>query len=223
MKEKWNERFSAEEYIFGKDPNSFFKEEISKIQPGKILLPADGEGRNGVYAASLGWKVDAVDFSIEGKTKAEKLAKEKAVIINYEIHDLSVYVPPKNYYDAVGIFYLHMDEDLRKTVFDNLINSLKPNGKLVFESFEKEQIKFNSGGPKDETLLFSLEEIITAFIDLEFETLAKEKIFLNEGKGHEGEGMVIRFVGRKTNETQNKNPSQPLPKGRAFIKFGRDI
>ncbi|MGE5499295.1 MAG: hypothetical protein ACM3Q2_14530, partial [Syntrophothermus sp.] len=62
MLEQWNERFSKEGYAYGSEPNEFFKQEINKLAPGNILMIAEGEGRNGVYAAGLGWKVDAVDF-----------------------------------------------------------------------------------------------------------------------------------------------------------------
>jgi hypothetical protein len=48
MKEFWNERYANEEYAYGEEPNEFFKQELARLQPGRILLPADGEGRNGV-------------------------------------------------------------------------------------------------------------------------------------------------------------------------------
>lgn len=197
MKEFWNKRYSVQEYIYGKEPNEFLKEELKKIPPGKILFLGEGEGRNAVYAAKLGWQVDAVDFSKEAKNKAMKLAKENNVEINYLVKDLSEFVPESSYYDAVGYFYLHLKEELRKMIHRNVIESLKPFGKLILEVFDKEQLKFNSGGPKDESLLYSLEEIAEDFIDLDFEKFSREKIFLNEGTGHKGEAIVIRFVGIK--------------------------
>ena len=45
------------------------------------LFLGEGEGRNAVYAAKLGWQVDAVDFSSSAKDKALKLAKENKVKI----------------------------------------------------------------------------------------------------------------------------------------------
>ncbi len=84
MKNKWNDRYSSEEYFFGKEPNDFLKEEIGKLAPGKALFIGEGEGRNSVYAASLGWEVDAIDISNVGKEKALKLAEDKNVNINYD-------------------------------------------------------------------------------------------------------------------------------------------
>lgn len=202
MKELWNKRYSNEEYIYGKEPNEFLREELRKLKPGKILFLGEGEGRNAVFAATLGWTVDAVDFSDEGKRKAFNLAQEKNVKINYIINDLSEFIPNNNYYDAAGIFFLHLNEELRKSVHQKVIDALKPEGKLILEVFDKEQIKYNSGGPKDESLLYSLEEIAEDFIELDFVVFTKEKVVLNEGQGHQGEAVVIRFVGTKLNSNQ---------------------
>jgi hypothetical protein len=46
-----------------------FKEQLIKIPAGTILFPAEGEGRNAIYAATQGWNVNAFDQSIEGKRK----------------------------------------------------------------------------------------------------------------------------------------------------------
>ncbi|MGE5438281.1 MAG: SAM-dependent methyltransferase, partial [Bacteroidota bacterium] len=55
----------------------------------------------------------------------------------------------------------------------------------------------SSGGPKDPALLYSLEDIVNEFTDLDFHQLSKEVIELNEGKYHQGEAVVIRFTGTK--------------------------
>lgn len=197
MKEQWNQRYSSEEYKYGKEPNQFLKAELSKTKPGRILFIGEGEGRNAVYAASVGWTVDAIDYSEEGKRKAMKLADEAGVKINYEVMDFANFEPESNLYDAIGIIFIHLNETMRKQLFDKLIKALKIGGKIIFECFEKDQLKYESGGPKDPELLYSLEEVVPLFIDLEFEKLSKEKVFLSEGEGHYGEGMVIRFVGIK--------------------------
>jgi SAM-dependent methyltransferase len=196
MKNRWNERFSESSYAYGIKPNQFLKEMLQNMNPGKILFPAEGEGRNAVYSASLGWEVDAVDFSEAGKVKAEKLAAEQKVKINYRIVDLSDYIPEPNYYDVIALIYMHLDDKaLQSSIHKKAIEALKPGGKIIFEAFEKEQIKYTSGGPKEEELLFSLEDIVDDFIDLNFEIFCKELISLDEGKYHQGTASVVRFVG----------------------------
>ncbi len=197
MKEAWNQKYSSDEYKYGKEPNQFLKSELPGLKPGRILFVGEGEGRNAVYAATLGWHVDAIDFSEEGKRKAEKLAAEFSVNINYQVIDFTEFTPGLNSYDAVGLFFVHPEEGQRDELFEKLINALAPGGRIIFECFAKEQLGHSSGGPKCEEQLYSLEEVVNYFIDLDFIKLSREKLFLNEGKGHRGEGIVIRFLAAK--------------------------
>jgi hypothetical protein len=57
----WNARYSAAEYAYGTEPNAFFKAQLDQLTPGRLLLPAEGEGRNAVYAAKKGWEVAAFE------------------------------------------------------------------------------------------------------------------------------------------------------------------
>ncbi len=39
----WDERYAQDEYVYGKQPNEFFRQQLQPLRPGKILLPAEGE------------------------------------------------------------------------------------------------------------------------------------------------------------------------------------
>ncbi len=197
MNEFWNSRYAEQEYVYGKAPNIFLKEELKLLEPGRILFLGEGEGRNSVYAATQGWIVDAVDSSEEGKKKAYKLASEYNVKINYIINDLANFSSQENYYGAVALIFLHLEEPLRYKVNRMAINALKSGGKIIIESFDKDQLKYNSGGPKEEELLYSLEDIVNDFIELDFVKLTKEIVYLQEGKFHDGKASVVRFIGLK--------------------------
>ena len=75
MKEFWNERYAEPEFAYGVLPNDFFKNQLDKLKPGSILLVCEGEGRNAVYAAKNGWKVEAFDSS----EQAMKITKCKTL------------------------------------------------------------------------------------------------------------------------------------------------
>ena len=198
MQEQWNKRYSETNYLYGKEPNLFLKEQIEKLNPGKLLLLGEGDGRNSVFAAKLGWRVDAFDFSQSAKEKALKYAEKENVSINYYVQDLETAELKENNYDAVGIIFLHLPEDLREIVHHKALKSLKPNGVVIIEVFEKEQLKYGSGGPKDIDMLYSLEDIYTDFSELNVQKFTKERIILKEGPLHSGPAAVIRFLAQKS-------------------------
>lgn len=198
MKEKWNNRYNSEEYFFGTEPNDFLKNEIEKLSPGKALFIGDGEGRNSVYAATQGWKVDCIDISDIAKQKAERLAKKNNVGINYEVSDALEYNYPTQTYDAIAIIYFHVNTELREEFSVKMMNSLKPNGTIILLVYDEDHIKNGNGGPSDPDLLYSLSEIAENFIELEFKTFAKEQVSRIK-KGHQQESTIIKFVGRKSN------------------------
>ncbi|MCW8803223.1 MAG: class I SAM-dependent methyltransferase [Ignavibacteriaceae bacterium] len=194
----WDERYSSVEYVYGTEPNHFFKEQIYKIPlRGKILLPGEGEGRNAVYAAKLGWQVYAFDQSKIAQQKALRLAEKNEVKINYHVTNLNEFSPANEQYDVVAVIYVHLKEDFRQEFNKKLIDSLKTGGLIIIELFSKEQFGKNSGGPQDLTMLYSLDEIKKNFRNLKASILKEENIHLDESDKHKGEASVIRFVGEK--------------------------
>ena len=193
----WDERFSAEHYVYGKAPNQFFKDQIESLSPGKSLFIGEGEGRNAVYASSKGWSVDAVDISEEAKKKAEALASELNVKIAFTVSDISEYTPLKNQYDLIVLVFFHVMPDLREETHRKVVESLKPNGRVLIECYEKDQLKYESGGPKNESLLYSLEDIYTDFQELNILSFSKNVVKLEEGPLHQGSACVIRYIGEK--------------------------
>jgi SAM-dependent methyltransferase len=194
----WDERYSAEEYVYGTEPNQFFKEQIDIISMhGKLLLPGEGEGRNAVYAAKLGWKVDAFDQSPVAKLKALRLAEENHVTINYSTVDLIKFTPQKKFYNCAAIIFVHFDSEVRSLFHKKIIDSLKPGGKIILELFSKIQFGKSSGGPQDLQMLYSFEEARNDFKEMKTLVIEEKNIFLNEGDKHKGDASVIRYVGEK--------------------------
>lgn len=195
MQNIWDTRYAQEEYIYGKQANAFLKEQISLLSPGKALFPAEGEGRNAVFAATRGWEVSAFDSSFEAKNKAEKLALEKSVQINYNTIDWENVQYENNCFDLIVLIYAHTQN--RKQNHQKLIKFLKPGGIILLEGFTKEQLQYNTGGPKRIELLFSKSEIQSDFAQLSEMKIREEIIFLAEGELHKGNASVIRMIGKK--------------------------
>ncbi|MEN2284438.1 class I SAM-dependent methyltransferase [Algoriphagus sp. SE2] len=202
MKQFWNDRYASEQFAYGQEPNVFFKQELDKLKKGKILLPADGEGRNSVYAARQGWESFACDISIKGKEKAMKLAKSQNVDLNYSVGDFGDLSYEDQYFDTIALIYAHFPAE-KKHEFHRLVDQyLKVGGRLVLEAFSKNHLQYNSknskvGGPKDIDMLYSVDEIRNDFSNYDFELLEEIETYLSEGEYHIGRGSVVRCVGRK--------------------------
>jgi 2-polyprenyl-3-methyl-5-hydroxy-6-metoxy-1,4-benzoquinol methylase len=197
MQNQWDERYARQEYIYGTEPNKFLKEQLSLLKPGRILFPAEGEGRNAVFAASLGWETDAFDQSVEGQKKAVKLATHKGVNINYYIQSLNDWNPEPDQYDCIALIFVHLPDGLRQQVHNAVVKALKPGGTLLLEAFTLNQLPRTSGGPKTAELLFLEEQVTSDFKDLIFAEFAETQTTLDEGPLHQGVADVIQLTAFK--------------------------
>ena len=197
MKQFWNERYAEKEFVYGKEPNAFLRENLHQLPKNKILFVAEGEGRNAVFTAQNGFEVEAFDYSESAKNKALVLAFEQNVQLNYLVSDVIEVPYETESFDALVMIFAHFPSAIRKQALQKLLSLLKPNGKILFEAFEKNQLQFSSGGPKDLSMLFSEEEVKEEFPSIHFEFLETTVIDLNEGPYHQGKGAVIRFIGSK--------------------------
>lgn len=198
MKNIWDTRYASEEFVYGKEANAYFASQIALLDPGKLLLPGEGEGRNAVHAASTGWMVEAFDQSRVAAKKALAYAAEKGLRLEYRVSGIEEFAFQADTYDAAGLIYVHAPPPLRKLLHSQVVESLKPGGRVILEAFHVSQLGNNTGGPGIPELLFTEEIIRSDFAGLEPISLEQERVFLEEGAFHRGEAEVIRFVGRKT-------------------------
>ena len=193
MKEFWNERYASQVYAYGVEPNDFFKFWIDQQNPGTILFPAEGEGRNAVYAARKGWEVYAFDYSDSGKKKAEQLAKRHAVEIHYQVADAAAYNPGRTF-DAIVLIYAHFPPAIRTSFHKKVIELLSPGGFVVLEAYNKKQLHNGTGGPKNVDLLFDEHILKTEFERLNILSIENKTLHIEEGLYHNGTSDIIRMV-----------------------------
>lgn len=194
----WNEKFSqSEEPFYGVEPNPFFKQEIDKLKPGKILIPACGEGRDAIYAAQRGFDVTAVDYSavaVEQTVQNQELHKVKMKVLHADLRHLLL---AENSFDVVAPIYAHFPAQQRLSIHQKLVSVLKPGGKLILFGFNTNQLGHKSGGPKDEKMLFHTKMLSNDFAVLTDLTITEKTMKLNEGEGHKGFAHVIECTGIK--------------------------
>ncbi|MFI5206198.1 MAG: class I SAM-dependent methyltransferase, partial [Candidatus Paceibacterales bacterium] len=159
--DRWNDRYSKDEFAYGVQPNNYVKEQLEKLKIGAILFPAEGEGRNAVFAAKLGWTVSAFDISTQGKNKALRLAEINKVTIDYQVGELKAMNYRNEQFDAIALIYAHFPADIKSMYHKTFDKYLRKNGTVIFEAFSKSHIDYISknekvGGPKDVAMLFSI-------------------------------------------------------------------
>lgn len=200
--DRWNDRYSSNEFAYGEQPNIYLKTQLEKLPTGTILFAAEGEGRNAVFAAKLGWQASAFDISIEGKNKALKLAETNNVTIDYRVGELETLNYKPEQFDAVALIYAHFPAAIKSAYHQTLNQYLRKGGVVIFEAFSKKHLEYLAknekvGGPKDIAMLFSIEELKNDFDNYDIIELEETEIELNEGAFHNGIGSVVRFMGRK--------------------------
>jgi SAM-dependent methyltransferase len=197
--QRWESRFAAPEYIFGKAPNAFLKNYAHLLKRGqKVLAIADGEGRNGVFLAEQGLDVLSIDFSPKALAKANALARERGVKLRTELGDLATWIWPATSFEAVvAIFFQFADPPFRQQIFSNLKKTLRPGGLLLMEGYRPEQIAYKTGGPSEVENLYTRELLEDAFKDFASIEIKEYDSVVDEGPGHNGMSALIDLIGRK--------------------------
>ncbi|TDN38836.1 class I SAM-dependent methyltransferase [Hymenobacter sp. UV11] len=194
----WDARYEAEAYAYGTEPNAYFRRQLGALPPGRLLLLAEGEGRNAVYAAQQGWQVTAVDFSDEGRAKALRLAASRGVRLDYQVADLTaLHWQRPGYYDAIGLIYAHLPPADRQAVHAAAAASLAPSGHLVLEAFSPRQLGLASGGPRAAELLYEPALLAPDFAGLTLLENEELRVVLHEGSFHAGPASVVRLLARR--------------------------
>lgn len=197
--DRWQTRYSVPEYIFGKEPNYFLASCQSLLpKSGRVLMIADGEGRNGVWLAKQGLDVLSIDFAPAAQEKAKTLAAEHKVHVAFEIADVHKWSYPTEAFDVVvEIFTQFSDPAQRAIKWAGMRNTLKKNGLLIIQGYTPKQLTYGTGGPKELDHLYTrpmLEEAFKGFHDMVFQ---EEELEMHEGTSHGGMSAVIGLTARK--------------------------
>src|SRR5882724_9207252 len=131
--ERWETRYGAPGYAFGREPN-YFLAACKPLLPksGKALAVADGEARNGVWLAEQGLDVVSLDFSPSAQAKAAVLANERGVAIEINNGDVHNWAYPDAVFDVVcEVFTQFSTPTERAAKWAGMKKALKPGGLLI--------------------------------------------------------------------------------------------
>lgn len=193
----WNERYGAPGFAYGTEPNDFLAEVATRIPAGRVLSIADGEGRNGVHLAALGYAVTSVDASSVGLAKAQRLAESRGVRINTVVADLAEYVITPGAWEGIVSIFCHLPPSLRRQVHAQVVRGLAPGGLFVLESYSAQQLGRGTGGPTSIELLPTLDLLREELTGLEWLHAVEIERDVHEGTFHDGLSAVVQVIGRK--------------------------
>lgn len=165
-REDWNARYAGKELVWTAEPNRLFAAEVEALEPGRALDLACGEGRNAVWLAEKGWRVTAVDFSDVALAKAERLAASRGVEIEWVLADVLDYEPERRAFDLVALLYLQLPHDELVQAVRSAADAVAPGGTLLVIGHDTTNLTEGHGGPKDASVLFSPEDVVSHVGDL---------------------------------------------------------
>lgn len=191
----WDERYGAEAFAYGTEPNDFLVSVVEQLPPtGRVLCLAEGEGRNAVYLAGLGYEVHAVDASAVGLEKAQRLAQSRNVQIETRVADLADYVIEPGSWDAIVSIWCHVPPPVRERLHRQVEAGLRPGGVLVLEAYTPRQLEFGTGGPPVAEMMMTLESLRAELPGLDFRQAVETERDVVEGLYHTGRGAVVQLL-----------------------------
>lgn len=189
--QRWDERYATAEFIYGKEPVGFLENQVGRLNKGRALCLAAGEGRNEVFLAQQGFAVVAVDVSARGLEKCRALAAERGVQVQTVVADLSTWDLGQAQYELITDFYYYQPD-----LFPKIIAALKPGGVFIMQNFSLDQPATNRFGPRDPAQLAKPAEVLAAFAGCRIRYYEDTVVQLDEGM-HQGAGAVIRLIAEK--------------------------
>ncbi len=128
-----------EKNIYGTQPSPFVRRIPRLMKSGTVLDIGAGQGRNSLYLAGNGFKVTAVDISIDGLEAIQQKTRSWGIAMETQLSDITQ-IDFANSYDV--IICTHVMHHLSPTEARALIQKIKgytnPNGLNIISAFTKD-------------------------------------------------------------------------------------
>ena len=197
---EWNDRYRTDDFVFGTAPNDFLAAEAGRIPKGAVLCLGEGEGRNGVHLASLGYAVTGVDGSEVGLAKARQLAVDRGVALETIVADLATFDLGEERWQGIVSIFVHLPPALRASLYPRVVRALAPGGVFVLEAYTPRQHAIGGIGgppPSNADWLLTLDQLRTELPGLEFALGRELDRDVQEGARHSGRSAVVQVVAVK--------------------------
>jgi len=142
MKDKayWNAYYEKNLSEMEKEPSEFLVSHSGSLKKGKVMDIACGAGRNANYLASLGFMVEANDFSDVAISKAQNKAKAEGKEVEFKVQGLDFFLIPIQKYDSAVI----VDYKCSGRLLDEIKKGLVAGGTIIIEAYTYNHLKHNA-------------------------------------------------------------------------------
>ncbi|WAL45798.1 SAM-dependent methyltransferase [Rhodococcus pyridinivorans] len=189
----WNEKYAASELIWGAPPNPVIVEHVASLPHGRALDLGCGEGRHSLWLATRGWEVVGIDFSEVALDKARRIAAQAPSRSRDRLRYVRADVTADSFegkYDLILSAFLHFPPPQRKALLDRAINSLKPEGILIFLGHDAINPEEGVGGPQDKEILYTPTDLVEE-IDGRLEIGIAERRYRETDAGTAVDALVV--------------------------------
>lgn len=196
----WDERFRSGEYPTEPDPSPVLRRYVDSFPPGRALDIATGTGRNAVFLAERGYRVDGIDRSREGLRIARDNAAERGVASNtrWVQTDVREHAFPADTYDVITISFFHSLDRLT-----DIKDALATEGVLFYQGHLRSSEPVEVG-PSTDRYRFGANELLRACLDLTI-LYYEESTEMRDGR----RAANVTLIGRNSSGAAQTYPPRP--------------
>ncbi len=129
---RWDERYARGEELHRFEPSPLLVEAVTGVAPGRALDLACGAGRNALFLADRGWRVEAVDGSAVALGLLSEKVRERGLQTRVRALAADLESRPRDFelapaaYDLICDFYF-----LDRALLEDVRVAVRPGGLLV--------------------------------------------------------------------------------------------
>ncbi|MBN1681662.1 MAG: class I SAM-dependent methyltransferase [Anaerolineae bacterium] len=136
-RERWDRRY-ANPFDLTKAANALLTRHVPPPGPGdRVLELACGLGRNALWLAEQGYRVDAIDISLVALRQAHAEMQRRGLSgVTFIAADLDTFPLPRCEYDLVTVFRF-----LNRDLFPAIRACVRPGGLVIYETLNVRRVK----------------------------------------------------------------------------------
>jgi len=139
-RERWNELYKGAECAWGLEPDWELKAFLRLIPRGRALDLGIGEGRNALFLAENGFKVEGIDLSQEAVRRCNDLARKEGLAVQAQVADIKEFLIPGGTYTCIICSFIlpFLRRSEAKELIERIKTGLAPGGVAYIAAFTVE-------------------------------------------------------------------------------------